>query len=156
MKTHVHLHFFTSDTVVALVIKVQDVPMAGCLCYRGYQGYHYGSLLSLHERAGSVPLFGHFLSCYVCVCAWCVCAHVCDNIINIEFFSEMTYTIFKLVSYQRFDSFIVRYGIIFFSNVEQVMFRHQTICKASRGTQYETRRNKWTKYRCCRPSTAHD
>jgi hypothetical protein len=39
MKTHVHLHFFTSDTVVALVIKVQDVPMAGYLCYRGYQGY---------------------------------------------------------------------------------------------------------------------
>jgi hypothetical protein len=37
--------FFTSITVVALVIKVEDVPMAGCLCYRGYQGYHYGSLL---------------------------------------------------------------------------------------------------------------
>jgi len=31
--------------VVALVIKVEDVRMAGYLCYRGYQGYHYGSLL---------------------------------------------------------------------------------------------------------------
>jgi hypothetical protein len=47
--------------------------------------------------------------------------------------------------YRRFDSFIVRYGIIFFSNVEQVMLRHRTICKASRGTQKEIRRNKWTK-----------
>jgi len=56
-----------------------------------------------------------------------------------------------MVSYRKFDSFIVRYGIIFFSNVEQVLFKRQTICKASRGTQNETRRNKWTKYRCSQP-----
>jgi len=61
-----------------------------------------------------------------------------------------------MVSYRRFDSSIVRYGIIFFSNVEQVMLKHQTICKASRGTRNETRRKKWTKYRCSRPCTAHN
>jgi len=68
----------------------------------------------------------------------------------------MMMSIFKKVSYRRFDSSIVRYGIIFFLNVEQVMLKHQTIRKTSRGTQNATRRKKWTKYRCCRPSTAHN
>jgi len=39
--TYIYI-FLTSVTVVALVIKAEDVPMAGYLCYRGY---HYGSLL---------------------------------------------------------------------------------------------------------------
>jgi len=37
--------FFTSVTVVVLVIKGEDVPVAGYLCYCGYEGYHYGSSL---------------------------------------------------------------------------------------------------------------
>ena len=47
MKTYVPLHFFffTSVTLVVLVTKGEDVPVAEYLCYCGYQGYHCGSLL---------------------------------------------------------------------------------------------------------------
>jgi len=41
----------------------------------------------------------------------------------------MMMSIFKKVSYRRFDSSIVRYGIIFFLNVEQVMLNIKQFAK---------------------------
>ena len=64
---------FPSGTIVGLVIKVENVRMADYICYHGYQGYQCGSLLCLRERAGSVPLCGNFIICFMCVC---VCVKV--------------------------------------------------------------------------------
>jgi hypothetical protein len=84
---------FPSGTIVALVFKVENVRMAGYICYHGYQGYQCGSLLCLRERAGSVPLCGNFIICFMCVCVYiyiyiyiymCVCVCVCESIINLE------------------------------------------------------------------------